>query len=415
MKGLLFSHPTGNANVRAVLAGLLDAGILGEFHTTIASYPGSVWDYFGNSRWGRDLKRRSYDERLRRLTLQHPYRELGRMLTNRLKLDQLGRHETGVFCIDAVYQGLDRVAATRLRKNPAAYSGVYTYEDGALETFKAAADLNIRRIYDLPIAYWQTLRQLLAEEAGRLPAWKETLAGGVADSERKLERKTRELELAEVVMCASQFVARSIPENARVNKRIVVAPFGSPPSATAHDRTSAGGKKLRVLFAGSMSQRKGLGDLFAAARSLNRRDVELVVMGAPQTQMEFYRKEFGGFIHEGSRPHDQVLELMRGCDVFCLPSIVEGRALVMQEAMSQGLPLIITPNTGGEDLIDEGVTGFLVPIRRPDMIAEKIAWFVDNQAALPEMSRAARAKAARLTWESYGRAVSNAILDLSRQ
>lgn len=164
-----------------------------------------------------------------------------------------------------------------------------------------------------------------------------------------------------------------------------------------------------------MSQRKGLGDLFAAARSLNRRDVELVVMGAPQTQMEFYRKEFGGFIHEGSRPHDQVLELMRGCDVFCLPSIVEGRALVMQEAMSQGLPLIITPNTGGEDLIDEGVTGFLVPIRRPDMIAEKIAWFVDNQAALPEMSRAARAKAARLTWESYGRAVSNAILDLSRQ
>lgn len=227
MKGLLFSHPTGNANVRAVLAGLLDAGILGEFHTTIASYPGSVWDYFGNSRWGRDLKRRSYDERLRRLTLQHPYRELGRMLTNRLKLDQLGRHETGVFCIDAVYQGLDRVAATRLRKNPAAYSGVYTYEDGALETFKAAADLNIRRIYDLPIAYWQTLRQLLAEEAGRLPAWKETLAGGVADSERKLERKTRELEWPKS-SCAQASLWRAQSRRTRASIRELSWPRSVP-------------------------------------------------------------------------------------------------------------------------------------------------------------------------------------------
>jgi glycosyltransferase involved in cell wall biosynthesis len=105
---------------------------------------------------------------------------------------------------------------------------------------------------------------------------------------------------------------------------------------------------------------------------------------------------------------------MRGCDVFCLPSIVEGRALVMQEAMSQGLPLIITPNTGGEDLIDEGVTGFLVPIRRPDEIAFKIAWFSDNRAALPEMSRAAQVKASQLTWEAYGKTIVKAVLDLNQ-
>jgi glycosyltransferase involved in cell wall biosynthesis len=84
----------------------------------------------------------------------------------------------------------------------------------------------------------------------------------------------------------------------------------------------------------------------------------------------------------------------------------------MQEAMSQGLPLIITPNTGGEDLIDEGVTGFLVPIRRADQIAEKISWFADNRSALPKMSRAAQTKAAQLTWAMYGKTVAAAILDL---
>jgi glycosyltransferase involved in cell wall biosynthesis len=405
---LLFSHPTGNANVRAALAGLFEAGILGEFHTTIASYPGNVWNYFG-----KEFARRTFDERLRPLTVQHPLRELGRMLASRLKLHQLVRHETGAFCIDAVYRAQDRITARYMRKFPESYSGVYAYEDGALETFTVAGEWNLRRIYDLPIAYWQTLRQLLAEEAERLPNWKITLGGGVSDSEAKLNRKTKELELAEVVICPSQFVARSLPESAHSQKKIVVAPFGSPP-APAKGAARVAGKKLRVLFAGSMSQRKGLGDLFAAVRLLNRSDVELVIMGTPQAPMDFYRQELHEFIHEPSRPHAEVLELMRSCDVFCLPSIVEGRALVMQEAMSQGLPLIITPNTGGEDLIDEGMTGFLVPIRRADKIAESIDWFADHRSMLPDMSRAAQTKAGQLTWAMYGKTIAQAILNLDQ-
>ena len=43
--------------------------------------------------------------------------------------------------------------------------------------------------------------------------------------------------------------------------------------------------------------------------------------------------------------------------LWYLPSIVEGRALVQQEALSCGLPIIVTSNAGGEDLIDEGLTG----------------------------------------------------------
>jgi glycosyltransferase involved in cell wall biosynthesis len=416
MRGLLFSHPTGNANVRWALAGLLEAGLLGEFHTAIASYPGNVWDVLGRSNLGREFKRRAFDERLRTVTIQHPARELGRMLSSRLRLPQLSRHETGVFCIDNIYHDQDKKAARRMRKFPNSFSGVYTYEDGALETLKTAKEMNLRRFYDLPIAYWRTLRRLLAEEAERLPAWKATLGGGVTDSEAKLERKTRELGLAEVVICPSQFVAESIPEPERAGKKIVVAPFGSPQASSfknGHATLTPANGKLRVLFAGSMGQRKGLGDLFAAMNLLKRNDVELVVMGSPQAPMEFYRKEFGEFTYEPNRAHAEVLELMRSCHVFCLPSIVEGRALVMQEAMSQGLPLIITPNTGGEDLIAEGSTGFLVPIRRADVIAEKIAWFADNRPRLADMSRAAQSTAAGLTWAEYGKKITEAVRQLA--
>jgi glycosyltransferase involved in cell wall biosynthesis len=412
---ILFSHPTGNANVRAALAGLHEAGMLKEFHTTIASYPGNVWNFLGRMKWASEFNRRSFAEDLRPITFQHPFRELGRMLGNRLRLNQLTQHETGRLCIDAVYRELDQQVATRIRQTPKRYDGVYTYEDGGLETMRAAKEFGLARIYDLPIAYWQTLRGLLTEEAERLPAWKETLRGGIGDSQAKLDRKTQEIELSQVVICASQFVARSLPENIRSQRKLVVTAFGSPKNGPARNEASFNtGRKLRVLFAGSMSQRKGLGDLFAAVRMLSRSDVELVVMGHPQAPLEFYRKEFAGFTYEAGRPHAKVLELMQTCDVFCLPSIVEGRALVMQEAMSQGLPLIITPNTGGEDLIDEGVTGFLVPIRRPDKIAEKIAWLVDHRAALPEMSRAAQAKAGQLTWEAYGQAVAGAIGNAER-
>ncbi|MDB5011330.1 MAG: group 1 glycosyl transferase, partial [Mucilaginibacter sp.] len=169
--------------------------------------------------------------------------------------------------------------------------------------------------------------------------------------------------------------------------------------------------KLRVLFAGSLSQRKGLGDLFSAIRLLNNPQIELVVMGSLMAPMEFYRKQLPGFTYMPNRPHEEVLALMRSCDVLCLPSIVEGRALVMQEAMSQGLPLIITHNTGGEDLIKEGYTGFLVPIRSSDAIAEKLNWFLENRSSISSMGRRAQNHAAKYTWEGYGSKIVSALLD----
>ena len=175
-----------------------------------------------------------------------------------------------------------------------------------------------------------------------------------------------------------------------------MSPFGSPDNNHQPiDRTDKLSKRpLRVLFAGSMGQRKGLGDLFSAVKLLNRGDIELVVMGSLLAPMEFYRSQYKDFVYEAGRPNDQVLALMRSCDVFCLPSIVEGRALVMQEeAMSQGLPLVITPNTGGSDLIIEGTTGFLDPFVTLSAIAEKLAWFADNRDKLPQIGEKARVHA----------------------
>ena len=91
--------------------------------------------------------------------------------------------------------------------------------------------------------------------------------------------------------------------------------------------------------------------------------------------------------------------------VLVLPSIVEGRALVQQEALACGLPLIVTQNAGGEDLIEKKRTGFLVSIRKPEEIAGKIDWFIRNLDKLKDMSEFCRNKANEYKWSEYARSI----------
>jgi glycosyltransferase involved in cell wall biosynthesis len=393
---VLVSHPTGNTFVRALLAGLLECELLAEFCTTISINPRSSYLSLLPERLRKELLRRTYDLP-EDLIHSFPWHDAVRMAAAKFGLNALTQHETGWASVDAVYRSLDVYVAGQLSRTQA--SAVYCYEDAALKTFRTAKQLGLRCYYDLPIAYWQTSQRLLKEEAERLPAWEKTLVG-TQDSEAKLAHKTEELALADVVICPSQFVLNSLPEDTRQQKLCIVAEFGSPEISPIPRQFPRHGP-LRVLFAGSMTQRKGLADLFAAMKMLNRSDIELVVMGSPIASMEFYYREYAHFRYEQTRPHQGVLALMASCDVLVLPSIVEGRALVQQEAMMCGLPLIATANAGGSDLICEEETGFLVPIRSPEAIAERINWCADHRNRLGKMGEAARRKAASLTWSAY--------------
>jgi glycosyltransferase involved in cell wall biosynthesis len=408
---ILLSHPTGNANVRGILNGLASEKMLQNFYTSVAAYPGNIWHSLGGVQTLSEFRKRSFDLSIQPFTKIFPWYELGRMLSKKMKFNNLLTHESGLFSIDHSYQAFDQFVAKALNKKikhlPKA---VYAYEDGALETFKVAKRLGITCVYDLPIAYWETGRRLMKEEADRLPKWAATLGGGIKDSENKLMRKQKELELADIVVGPGSFVMDSLPDWSK-NKMKIVSPFGSPHNISIDSKTddrnnnNAHHNKLRVLFVGSMGQRKGLGDLFQAMQILNNPNVELVVLGSLLAPMEFYKNVFPNFTYEPVRSHSEILKLMRTCDVLCLPSIVEGRALVMQEAMSQGLPIIITPNTGGADLIIEGETGFLVPIRNASSIAEKINWFFENRYQLEYMGESAQKHASKYTWENYAKTI----------
>lgn len=404
---VLVIHPFGNANVRAVLQAFENAQLLARFVTTIGW---SKYSYPQLSDQIRGKLRRNYPLPADRIDI-HPLRETIRLLASTLGFQHLIEHEKGWASIDKVWASVDRRAARCLRKG--AYGknlrAVYAYEDCAVEVFTVAKELGLRRVYDLPIAYWQTSQRLLWEEAERYPDWEPTL-GATRDSAEKLVRKTRELELADLVVCPSEFVRESLPSDRMA--KCIVAPFGSPmidPQSRSEQATA--NRPLRVLFAGTLSQRKGLADLFLAAKLLDPKAIELVVMGSLLRPLNWYR-QFADFVYERPRPHEDVLDLMKTCDLLVLPSIVEGRALVQQEAMACGLPVIATKNAGADDLILDGETGFIVPIRSPEAIAERISWFAKDRSRALGMGIAAQTRARALTWQGYGEKIVAAVREL---
>ena len=404
---VVLSNPTGNTIVRAIARALRRVGWLESLYTTIAfPDPGSSW-----------LPKPVRSQLLRRhfeveyeLIHTHPWLESVRLIASAVGYRSIAR-PGGAASVEAVYREFDRHVAKAIASNrvPAGVRAAYAYEDAAEHTFEAAHRRDMACIYEMPIAHWQTVQRLLHEEAQRLPAWRQTIQG-LDDSPAKLERKVREIELADTIIVPSRFVLESLPAPVRAAKRCVLAPFGAPsPNARAGESGRQVGGPLRVIFAGAMTQRKGLGDLFAAMRLLNRPDVDLVVLGALNAPLSFYRSQYPGFVYEGTRPHADVLRIMRSCDVFVLPALVEGRALVQLEALASGLPLIVTAHTGGDDLVEEGRTGFTIPIRSPEAIAERIAWFADHRDALAEMRRHAIRKAAETSWLHYENRVLDAV------
>jgi alpha-maltose-1-phosphate synthase len=396
---LIFTHPTGNANVRHAALGLFRAGLLEEFWTCLNFHAPALLERLLPGRIVGQLHRRAYPPELSAAIHTRPFHEVIRLFAPKLGFPGLVAHETGPFSVDAVYRALDRAVARRLRRGK--FRAVYAYEDGAQFSFLEARRRGLCTLYDLPIGYWRAARTLLLEEAEREPEWAATLTGN-RDSAAKTERKDAELALADVVFVASSFTRRTLGEAADFKGTVVVVPYGAPSFTPVIPAASPGpAKKLRVLFVGSLGQRKGLSYLFAACRQVSSAVTLTVIGQKPLEPCPVLDRELGAVRWIPSCPHQQILAEMAAHDVFVFPSLFEGFGLVLLEALAMGLPVITTPHTAGPDLIHEGVEGFIVPIRDSTAIARCLELLHRDPARRAEMSQRARERAREFSWANY--------------
>jgi glycosyltransferase involved in cell wall biosynthesis len=237
--------------------------------------------------------------------------------------------------------------------------------------------------------------RMVAEEMARFP----DLAGPpIIYPTEHFERARREWELADVIVVNSDWSRGAIVAEGADPVKIEVLPLayepvprsevGDPRSGTKSQRPVIGnplaGGKLRVLWLGQVNVRKGIYYLLQAARLLEREPVEFIVAGSLGIRPEVVAGAPGNVKWLGPVPRSQVSELYQQNDVFLLPTLSDGFAITQIEALAHGLPVIVTRNCGR--VVEDGVTGFLVPPRDSEALAGTIAKFILNRRLASEMS-----------------------------
>jgi glycosyltransferase involved in cell wall biosynthesis len=251
-----------------------------------------------------------------------------------------------------------------------------------------------------------SVRRLLKEELAAHPECRTSLEKEweLALPEEDFERLTAETEMAARFICASSFTRKTLIENGSPAATIDVVPYGVDlqryyPAPAKKESGQA--KRFRLLFVGTINQRKGIKYLLETLRLLRSRQVELVVCGRVVDDLKIF-KPFQSQVE--IRPSVSFPDLLRAyqeADLFVFPSVVEGFAQVLLESLSCGLPILSTTHTAAPDLIQDGLHGFVVEPRRPELMAEKIDALIQNRPRLREMKYAARARAEEFTWERF--------------
>jgi len=173
----------------------------------------------------------------------------------------------------------------------------------------------------------------------------------------------------------------------------------------------ASNRGLRVLYLGSLIPRKSVDTLIEAHARLEHAGHQVVtaIVGdgpaAPQLADAIRRHRLGNVILAGSQAPSMVPAWLAGADVLVLPSLSEGRPTVVIEAMACGLPVVGTDIPGTRELVSPELTGFLVPPRDCDALAERLIELALNQGMRAAMGQEARRKVARdgLTTEACAR------------
>jgi len=158
-------------------------------------------------------------------------------------------------------------------------------------------------------------------------------------------------------------------------------------------------EKFDCAYIGAVGPDKGLVYLIKAWGMLSYPDSRLILAGGgTETLGPFIRQltDKGQFVLLGRVPN--ISEVYNSCSTAIFPSVTEGFGIGILEAMSYGRPVITTEGAGAADCINDGLNGFIVPIRSPEAIADRIDWFRNNREKIPEMGQKARRKARKYTW-----------------
>lgn len=223
------------------------------------------------------------------------------------------------------------------------------------------------------------------------------------------ERMAEEFEAADHVFCCSELAKQTMVSHGVSEKKIFANPLGIDLQRFCPRRTSKEDHVFRIVCVGAMTPRKGTHYLVKAFERAQIPNAELWFIGAPPTDRILQEivsdscSRNSRILVKGSFPESHLPSVYQQCDLFVLPSLSDGWGMVVLQAMACGLPVIVTEMTGSKEVVEHGVSGWVIPSRNVDVLAAQLVHAHDDQDALIAMGRRARSRVQNgFSWDDYG-------------
>lgn len=330
-----------------------------------------------------------------------PDARLGRAATT-LELVSVAARRAGAPA-DALERARGRAfdLATSRRLEPGDAAALVGY-GAALHTLRAARRRGIPTLLEYPIAHHRVAQALLAEEARLRPDYAPTLQfyDLPAIARRRLDA---EIAAAYRVLVLGQSHTRAFLDAGVEESKLVLNPLGVDLERFGPAPREPDGL-FRVLFLGQLTQRKGLSYLLEGFEAAAIPDSRLALVGPAHHGLRPWEGR-AGVERRPPVPRWELPALYPSFDVLVLPSLVEGLPRVVLEAMACGVPVIVTEAAGGGDQVSDGVEGYVVPIRDPGAIADRLRRLHADPEERRRMGEAGRLRSQEYSWEAYERRI----------
>lgn len=259
-------------------------------------------------------------------------------------------------------------------------------------------------IVELATAHVSSALKILSEEERLHPDWRDSFDNLVFKPPYR-KRLEEEPFRADMVIAASRFTRKTLLEAGLSDDKIYVLPLGFDASRISFNPNlfeKYEQRPLKLLYAGRITQRKGIKYLLEAVTRFSRSEVELHIIGYLHGKGKGLKPYRGRYQLHAALSQYELFQSYRQYDALVIPSVFEGFGLVIVEAMAAGLPVIATPHTMGPDVIIEDKNGYIVPIRDVSALEKAIGKLA---AKTPEefyqMRLDARDAAMGFTWDDY--------------
>jgi glycosyltransferase involved in cell wall biosynthesis len=235
------------------------------------------------------------------------------------------------------------------------------------------------------------------------------------DEQLHIVREEQEYKAADCIVVPSHFSASTFIEKGISPDKVRIIPYGAN-LLRFYPEGRPPENEFRVIFVGGIGLRKGVMDLFEAFSKLRHPKKSLILVGALQPEMKHLlrRADLSHVRFVGSVPNVALREIYSTSHVLVLPSVSEGLAMVMGEALACGCPVIASTNTGANDLFTDGVEGFIVPPRNASILTDRLQQIADAPGLRDQMSEAALLRCQSIGgWNEYGKMYRGVIEDIT--